>query len=145
MNEDSYEFTLSRTEYRYEFVSVSAKKEVKKVVLFSQTESRDIFNLALLDLLDDGGLSDLSETKNADLKVVLATVFKIIIDFLNRNLNCFVAFKGSDERRQRLYRITISGNLAEISNEYQVLGSLANAVEFFEPNKSYDYYIITKI
>jgi len=34
MNEDSYEFTLSRTEYRYEFLSTSAKKEVKKVVLF---------------------------------------------------------------------------------------------------------------
>ena len=54
MNENPYPFTLSRTEYRYEFVSVSSQKEVKKIVLLSETDAINIFNLALLDVLEDG-------------------------------------------------------------------------------------------
>jgi hypothetical protein len=54
MNESSYPFTLSRQELRYEFVSVSAEKEVKKVVILSQADESQIYNLALFDLFDTG-------------------------------------------------------------------------------------------
>jgi len=82
MNENTYPFTLSRTEYRYEFVSISTKKDVKKIVLLSQTGDIGTYNLALLDLLEDGVLSDISETNNDDMITVLATVIQIINIFL---------------------------------------------------------------
>ena len=85
MNEKPYPFSLTRTEFRYEFVSVSQNKAVQKVVLFTQTDSPLIFNLALLDLLENGKMSDVSVTNNDDLRTVLATVIKIIGDFLNKN------------------------------------------------------------
>lgn len=142
MNENAYPFTLSRTEFRYEFVSISAKKEVKKIVLLTETVDSDIYNLALLDLLEDGELSDISETNNDDLKTVIATVIQIINDFLTKNHDTFVLFRGSDARRQRLYRIIISRELAEISKKFKIFG-ISNGISApFEINKFYTFYLI---
>ncbi|MCE7042572.1 DUF6934 family protein [Dyadobacter sp. CY312] len=142
MNEDSYPFRLSRNEFRYEFVSKSERKEVRKVVLFSQTESPEIYNLALLDLLENGTLSDISETNNEDLKTVLSTVYKIIEDFLHTNPYYLVVFRGSDERRQRLYRIAISRELTNLSKKYRILGVIQEDISLFKKNESYDFYLI---
>jgi len=144
MNEDSYEFTLSRTEYRYEFVSISAKKNVRKVVLFSQTSSVNTYNLALLDLLDTGELSDMTETNNNDFVIVMATVFKIVIDFFDKLPGSNVVFGGSDDRRQRLYRIIIGRELEEITKTFDMYGIFGNMIEKFESNKIYDLYLIKK-
>ncbi len=145
MNENPYPFTLSRTEYRYEFVSISPKKQVRKVVLLSQTEEIDIFNLALLDMLEDGETSDLTETNNEDLKTVLATVIKIIDDFLTKKPACYIVFRGSEERRQRLYRIVISRELTEINKFFEVFGGIGKTIHLFEPNKPFDYFLIRKL
>ncbi|GLU51821.1 DUF6934 family protein [Dyadobacter frigoris] len=145
MNEKPYPFTLSRTEYRYEFVSVSLEKEVRKIVLLSQTDAINIFNLALLDVLEDGETSDISETRNDDLKTVLATVIQIINTFLTTKPNCLIAFKGSDQRRQRLYRIVISRELSEIRKKFDVFGGIGNTIHLFESNKQFDYYLIQKL
>lgn len=142
MNENPYPFTLSRTEYRYEFVSISAKKQVRKVVILSQTEWIDIFNLALLDVLDSGVISDISETKNNDLRTVLATVIQIIDDFLIKNPHKFVLFRGSDSRRHRLYRIIIGRELKTISEKFIIFGVNENIPSFFEVDTSYEFYLI---
>ncbi|TDE16453.1 DUF6934 family protein [Dyadobacter psychrotolerans] len=144
MNEDSYEFTLSRTEYRYEFVSVSAKKEVRNIVLFSQTSSANTYNLALLDLLNTGELSDMTETNNDDFVIVMATVFKIVNDFFDELPGSNVVFGGSDDRRQRLYKIIIGRELEEITKTFDVFGILGNTIEKFESNKIYELYLIKK-
>ena len=93
MNELPYEFSLVKKEFRYEFLSVSPLKEVQKVVLLTQTQYSSIYNLALLDTLENGMLSDMSVTDNDDLKTVLATVIKIINSFLNENPNSFDIFR----------------------------------------------------
>lgn len=142
MNEKPYPFTLSRTEYRYEFVSVSSRKEVRKIVLLSETDAINIFNLALLDVLENGQLSDISETKNDDYIKVFATVIQIIRDFLNKNPTCYVVFRGSDPRRHRLYRIIISRELVQISAKFKILGINDDLYSAFEIDKSYDYYLI---
>ena len=145
MNENAYPFTLSRTEFRYEFVSISAKKEVKKIVLLTETVNISIYNLALLDLLKDGELSDISETNNDDLKTVLATVFQIMDDFLNKMPRYSVVFSGSDDRRQRLYRIVIVRELKEITKKFSVFGGIGDIILPFEANKTYDFYLIKKL
>lgn len=47
MEEKAYSFSLVRTEYRYEFFSISTEK----VLLFTETASSMVYNLALLDEL----------------------------------------------------------------------------------------------
>ena len=145
MNENAYPFTLSRTELRYEFVSISDKKEVRKIVLLSQTGDIGTYNLALLDLLENGELSDISETNNDDMITVFATVIKIISDFFNKVPNSNVVFKGSDKRRQRLYRIIIGKEISEISKKFDVFGGIGDSVFFFEPNTLYEFYLIKKL
>lgn len=145
MNEESYPFTLSRTEYRYEFVSISKEKEVKKIVLLSQTDTDNIYNLALLDLLEGGELSDISESNNNDMRIVMATVIQILVDFTNKAPKCFIAFRGSDERRQRLYRIIIARELTILSKKFRVFGRTKGNIQPFEANKFYDFYLIERI
>ncbi len=144
MNERPYEFSLVKKEYRYEFLSVSPLKEVQKVVLLTQTQYPNIYNLALLDTLENGILSDISVTDNDDLKTVLATAIKIINSFLNENPNSFVIFKGSDDRRHRLYRIVISRELAEIEKSFKVLAIKNNEIISFSSEIEMDFYLIGK-
>lgn len=144
MNEVSYPFLLTKTEFRYEFNSVSPEKEVKKVVLITQTDTPEVFNLALLDVLENGKMSDISVTNNDDLRTVLATVIKIIEDFLNKNRVYFVIFRGSDERRQRLYRIVINREIDAIKQKFQIWGVVDNNLVAFESNQDMDFYLIGK-
>jgi hypothetical protein len=145
MNESSYPFTLSRQELRYEFVSVSAEKEVRKVVLLNQTEELEVYNLALLDVLDDGRLCDMTETNNNDLKTVIATVFQILNDFFDKNSLCYVMFRGSDLRRQRLYRLILNREYYELSQLFEIFGVQGGVPRPFAPNTDYEFYLIRKL
>jgi len=144
MNELTYEFSLVKKEFRYEFLSVSPLKEVQKVVLMTQTQYSSIYNLALWDTLENGTLSDMSVTDNDDLKTVLATVIKIINSFLNENPNSFDIFKGSDARRHRLCRIIISRELVEIEKSFKVLAIKNNEIISFASENEMDFYLIGK-
>lgn len=142
MNDKPYPFSLTRAEFRYEFASISPEKEVSKVVLITQTETQRVFNLALLDVLENGDLSDISVTNNKDLRTVLATVIKIIEEFLTTRKNCFIVFRGSDERRQSLYKNVMSRELTAISRKFQVWGGIENDIEQFLLDREYEYYLI---
>jgi hypothetical protein len=144
MNDKPYPFLLSKMEFRYEFMSISLEKEVQKIVLITQTNTPQVFNVALLDILEDGTMSDISVTNNKDLRTVLATVIKIIEEFLNSHPNCFVVFKGSDERRQNLYRTVIDREFIAISRKFQVWGGTENDIERFNPKIQYQYFLIEK-
>jgi hypothetical protein len=146
MDEKAYPFLQGRTDFRYEFWSISSQKQVKKVVVFSQIDDEYFYNLALLDELENGELSDMTETNNSDLITVMATVFQIIDDFLSKNNGVFVLFRGSDEKRQRLYRIIISRELPKIQGKFKILAGVGNNdITIFESNKDYDYFLIKKI
>lgn len=145
MDEKAYPFQQSRIDYRYTFLSKSSKKEIKKVVIFSKIQE-NIYNLALLDELENGQLSDITESKNEDLTTIMATIIQIIHNFLSKNSENFVVFRGSDERRQRLYRIVISRDISKILKEFEVYGGIGDdSIHFYEPNKNYDYFLIKKI
>jgi hypothetical protein len=144
MDEQAYSFQEPQANYIYRFKSSSSEKEVTKLVKFTLTDTENVYNLALLDLLPDGQTSDITETKNKDMVTVLATVIKIVVDFLDKFPTVAVLFSGSDQRRQRLYRILIGRELQTIQKKFNVFGSIGNEIEFFEPNQAYDFFIITK-
>lgn len=95
MNEDSYPFTAVEGQFVYRFESVGANKKIQKAVLFTRTESLNVFNLALVDLDDDEQMRDDVESKNGDMATVLATVFKIVEDFLKVKPDYIVMFRGT--------------------------------------------------
>ncbi|MFN3848382.1 MAG: DUF6934 family protein [Spirosomataceae bacterium] len=128
----------------YEFESKSASKTVLKRVVFSEYQA-NVFNLALLDVLPDGETSDISESKNNDIRIILATVIRIISDFFNQNPNVIITFRGNDHRRQRLYRLVIGRELSVIEAKFRIFGLIDGVIERFEPDKHYEVFIIQKL
>lgn len=145
MDEPYYPYERPVTEIRYDFLSISNTKEVRKRVIFTTADFKNIYNLALLDVLQDGSLSDLTESRNRDMKIIMSTVIRIVEDFLEANPDKVVTFRGSDERRQRLYRLIISRDLAEIQKEFVILGISETGIsEPFQPNQSYEFFVILR-
>jgi hypothetical protein len=103
-----------------------------------------IYNLALLDLLSDGELCDITETKNKDFRTVMATTIQIVCDFFKRNPGSNVIFRGSDPKRHRLYSIILTRELDSMSNSFEIFGVTDSTVYPFASNKSYHFYLIRK-
>lgn len=146
MEENYYQFERPISEIRYDFKSVSNEKKVSKRVIFTTSNYQNFYNLALVDVFEDGRLSDITETRNKDMVTVLATVIKIIEEFFTQYSEAFIIFQGSDKRRQRLYRLIISREMSDIQKKFIVLGGFDESQpEPFQPNQQYDYFIISKI
>lgn len=146
MEEKYYPFERPISEIRYNFKSISKEKEVSKRVIFTTSDYQNFYNLALVDVFDDGSVSDISETRNKDMITVFATVIKIVEEFLNQYPETFLVFQGSDKRRQRLYRLIIGREMSNIQKNFIVLGGFENSQpEHFQINQEYDYFIISKI
>ena len=145
MNEPAYPFRVSDDALSYAFDSISEVKIIHKAVEFRPFSVNPIFyNLALLDVNDDGTADDLVASNNQDMKRVLATVFRSMLTFFDRYPNKLIYFNGSDESglRNRLYRILIARELEEIQKMFEVHGRLANGnYEEFVPNKPYIGFI----
>lgn len=144
MDEQPYPFRSDEREFVYRFEGKSTLRVVQKIVLITETSQATIFNLALLDELDDDVLSDTSVTDNDDLITVLATVFRIAADFLDRLPESSLVFRGSDARRDRLYRIALSRELTRLNQVYQVYGFNGEQFVLFEPNQLYSGFLIRK-
>jgi hypothetical protein len=142
MNEKDYPFTLISGELIYKFESISANKRIQKAVLFTPTENEKVFNLALVDLDQDNQMRDDIESRNGDLVTVLATVFRIIEDFLTKKPEYVVMFRGNDSRRQRLYRIVLNRELPAISERFEIFGGRHGIAVPFAVNSDYEQYYI---
>ncbi len=139
-----YPFKGPITEYRYQFTSSSIDKNVAKVVRFSEL-SDDMYNLALFDQQPDGSeSSDMTETKNKDMNIVLATVMKIVVDFLHQKPTYFVFIQGSDSKRKRLYQILMNKEHQNLKGSYLIWGGNDTQTELFEKGKTYTFFVITK-
>ncbi len=144
MDEKPYPFESDVSTFVYRFESRSPFKVVQKVVLITETGTANVVNLALLDELDDGELSDTSISANDDMATVLATVFRISIDFLNRYPHYAIAFRGSDDRRNRLYRMALGRELEKLTSDYDLYGFNGQGFVLFDRNESYGGFLIRK-
>ena len=144
MDEKPYLFREDSTEYSYCFESISQKASLQKLVLFTATDIRNVFNLALVDQLPSGELSDSVVSNNEDMPIVLATVFRIIDEFLNRFPAFIAFFQGSDQRRNRLSRMVLGKELDKLTTRFDVRGYDGNRFVIFERNQSYESFLIRK-
>lgn len=143
MRNKFYQYLTKDDSLWFEFESISEKKTVKKIVIFSPIdEDSYLYNLTLVDAFPDGSYSDNSITNNEDMPKVIATVIQILCNFFKKYPYKSVYIEGSSPARTRLYKIIITKELSEIEKVFGIYGVTDNKLEDFEKNKNYHGFII---
>ncbi len=119
---------------------------IKKVVEFQPTSEENVYNLAFDDYDEEAkGIDDKIVTNNGDSLKVLATVASTVYAFVEKHPNSWIVATGSTEARTRLYRMGITNNLAEISEDFHVFGYTKNEEWVqFEIGEDYEAFLVTK-
>jgi hypothetical protein len=126
----------------FEFVSQGPKGAIPKIVKFSETNLKDLYNLAFGDKdSDTGGLNDLSISNNGDSEKVLASVVATVYAFTDKYPNGWVYATGSTKARTRLYRMGITKYLSDITKDFHVYGLRNYEWENFEKQIEYEAFL----
>lgn len=142
MNEPSYPFSRVEDRFVFEFDSVSDTKIVKKLVEFRLIDADvALYNLALVDIMSDGTASDLSVSNNQDMPKVLATVFRALLYFFDKNPQSKVLIQGSTKSRTRLYQMAIVKYLSEIEHKFSIWGFIEDDFERFGKGENYEGFV----
>ena len=147
MGNERYAVKISNATMTFDFISEGPRGSIKKRVEYKQMGENQVYNLAFGDVIEETNvLDDKVISDNKDSKKVLTTVASTIYTFIGKYPNAVVYAEGSNLARTRLYRIGISNNLEELTEQFDVYGFLDNIgwVEY-EKNKDYSaFYIIKK-
>ncbi len=146
MNKPKYLYKSEEFLKIYEFVSEGPKGKIKKMVQFSETGTKDVYNLAFGDFDEESNtIDDFSVSNNGDSLKVLATVASTIYAFTEKYPNSWIFASGSTAVRTRLYRMGITNNLAEIKEDFNVYGLTEKGEwEDFIIGEDYDAFLICK-
>ena len=134
--------------FRYYFYSKLQNKEVLKAVTFAPFYWLNFYNVALVDVLENGQFTDIKTTKDYDRDLILVTVVRIMIDFLKNYSNVKLYFKGNTTAKTRLFRMAISKHSSELTGLLKVYGvwEKEEGLDFepFNANINYDAFFIAK-
>ncbi len=145
MRNKRYQLTFSVSFTMYEFVSEGPNGRINKLVKYTESSVKNIYNLGFGDKLDDSDdFDDEVITNNKDSLRVLSTVAATVYTFTDKYPNAIVFATGSTDARTRLYRMGISNNLEEIKEDFEVLGRIEDKWERFEKNRDYDAFLLTR-
>jgi len=144
MQSEFYPFQSDDDRLYFDFLSISPEKPIRKAVLFTEfPQKRRLFNLALVDVLPNGELSDIASSgNNLDLKKVMATVAECIRLFLRKYPDAEIQIQANTPEKNRLYRIIIACELSNIEKYYEIYGSNGSFAEPFEVNKTYKIFTL---
>ena len=146
MNKPKYLYKTEDKFMIYEFVSEGPKGSIKKMVEYTETATENVYNLGFGDYDETTkSINDLLVTNNGDSLKVLATVASTVYAFIENHTNSYILATGSTNVRTSLYRMGITNNLAEITEDFVVYGftDKGNWVEF-EVGEDYEAFLITK-
>jgi hypothetical protein len=102
MEQPFYDFNQIDESLSFSFES-TGKRNIEKRVIFQKLDLENYYQLALVDLKEDGTFDDKIVSNNGDRDTVLATVFQILNYFLTIFPDVVVLFAGSTDSRTRLY------------------------------------------
>lgn len=129
----------------FEFISEGPKGKIKKIVQYSETNSKDLYNLGFGDKNDlTNEIDDFVITNNGDSQKVLATVASTLFVFTDHYPQAYVLATGSTLARTRLYRIGITNNLALIEKDFYIFGLKGNVWFKFKKNGPYDAFVVKR-
>ncbi|MGH9946542.1 MAG: DUF6934 family protein [Pyrinomonadaceae bacterium] len=142
---ERYELTSEKSLTVFEFVSEGPKGRIPKIVQYSETNFKGIFNLGFGD--KDSTSNQIDDTvisNNSDSRKVLATVAATVYAFTERYPNVWVYAAGNTRARTRLYRMGISNNLDEILEDFEVFGLENGAWVVFTKRDDYDAFLVRR-
>jgi hypothetical protein len=136
-----YEYSTESEAELFIFTSEGRKGNIKKLVVYSQTLQKDIYNLAFGDFDEEtNSINDTVITNNNDSQKVLATVASTLYVFTDKHPDFWIYVTGSNLARTRLYRMGITTNLEEILEDFEVFGLSDDIWREFENGKEYEAY-----
>jgi hypothetical protein len=142
MDKPTYPFKVLENGLRFEFESRSPSRVIQKIVEFKELEIPSIYNLALLDIDENGNYDDMVVSNNQDMETIIATVIRTIQVFLSFQPTAKVLFMGSTLSRTRLYRGIINKYFAQAEQIYEIHGIIDWINEPFQSHKNYEAFLI---
>ena len=123
MKKPKYQYKADDNFEFFEFYSEGKKGIIKKIVQYQKTSDENVYNLAFGDYDErSNSIDDMSITNNGDSLKVLATVASTVYAFIEKYPNASIIATGSTSVRTRLYRMGITNNLDEISEDFAIFG-----------------------
>ncbi|MEM9338162.1 MAG: hypothetical protein AAGA66_05495 [Bacteroidota bacterium] len=145
MDVDKYEVRSGEQLEIFEFVSVGLNGRIPKLVQYSPTNYKDLYNLGFGDKNSVTGLIDDSViSNNGDSEKVLATVVATLYAFTNKHKEALVYATGSTKSRTRLYRMGITKYLEEALNDFEIYGEVGGEWEEFQKNVEYEGFLVKR-
>jgi hypothetical protein len=146
MKLEKYELKSGEKLEVFEFTSTGPKGRITKIVQYTPTNYKDLYNLGFGDKnLNTGELDDSIISNNGDSDKVLATVVSTLFAFFEQHKNAWVYATGSTKSRTRLYRMGITKYIHEIESEFEIYGELEDDWEKFKKDTEYEGFIIKLI
>jgi len=145
MKLDRYELKSGEKLEVFEFVSVGNKGRIIKLVQYTPTNYKDLYNLGFGDKnAETGEIDDNVISNNGDSEKVLATVVSTLYAFTDKHQDSMIYATGSSKSRTRLYRMGITKYLSEIENDFVIYGETEIGWEIFKINIEYDAFLVTR-
>jgi hypothetical protein len=140
-----YELKAEKSLMVFEFISEGKKGEIPKLIKYSKTNVKDIYNLAFGDKNQETGeIDDNVVSNNGDSEKVLATVVSTVYAFSDKYPDSWIFATGSTKSRTRLYRIGITKYIDEIKNDFELYGLNENEWELFKKEVEYAAFLIRR-
>ncbi len=145
MRDKRYQLKFSKEFTVFDFISEGPKGRIPKLIKYTETSIKGIYNLGFGDKLGESDdFDDEVISNNQDSLRVLATVAATVYTFTDKYPKASVFATGSTIARTRLYRIGISNNLNEIEEDFEILGFLDEEWAKFEKNQNYSAFLLTR-
>jgi hypothetical protein len=138
-----YELKAEKSLMVFEFISEGTKGQIPKLIKYSETNLKDMYNLAFGDKNPESGeIDDKTVSNNGDSEKVLATVVATVYAFSDKYPDSWIFATGSTKARTRLYRMGITRYIDEIKNE--IFGLKENEWEMFHKEVEYDAFLVRR-
>ncbi len=130
----------------FEFESIGKKGSITKIIKFSETHEKGIYNLGFGDKSRDSNkVDDKIVSDNGDLQKVLATVVSAIYAFTDKHPEAWVFSMGSTPARTRLYRIAIDSYYDELVADFEIYGLKNSQWVVFERNMPVEAFLAKRL
>ncbi len=143
MKLDKYELKSGEKLEVFEFYSIGPKGKIPKIVQYTPTNYKDLYNLGFGDKnIETGKVDDNIISNNGDSEKVLATVVATLYAFIDLHKEAMIYVTGSTKSRTRLYRMGITKHLDEIKEDFEIYGELENEWKEFQKGVDYEAFIV---
>ena len=145
MELDKYELKSGERLEVYEFISVGPNGRITKLVQYTPTNYKDLYNLGFGDKnADTGDINDNVISNNGDSEKVLATVLATLYAFTDDHRDVLVYATGSTKSRTRLYRMGITKYLEEGKLDFEIYGEIDEGWEEFKRDVDYNAFLVKR-